>query len=749
MTRDILLRLSEASLLVIAAATMGGTAFANSMSAAETEAVTDGGGDIVVTATRREERAVDVPVAVSSLSGEKLDIANSSGLDIRFLAARVPSLQVESSFGRTFPRFYIRGLGNTDYDPNAIQPVSVVYDDVALENPMLKSFPVFDMAAVEVLRGPQGTLFGRNTPAGVIKLDSNKPGDRLNGHASLSWGTYNTVNSEAAIGGPIGGGFSVRVAGLLQRRDNWVHNDTTSTSSVAKRDLEGYRDAAGRILIGYESGPFQAMFNIHGRDMDGTPRIFRAGVFKKGSNKFASGFDPEHVELDGYTSQSLQQWGTNMHLSYEFEGAGTLMSITAYEQAKVESTGDIDGGDCYSYTGCTVGDLNVGSFASNTGGVTRPYEFSQELRFVSEDKGPLSFQGGIYYFHQILKYREYAYDLGGGSTTQDIAHHNKSENIGVYGSASYKLTDKLTVRGGLRYSYDGKTDDIYGYYTSGGIVNLDQSLSTKSDTVTWDLSATYAIQPSLNVYGRVATGYLAPAISDRVTFGSVQSVANKQKTISAEVGLKGAFGSQANFSLSGYWNRTKDFQLTYVGGTSNTAGVISADHVLGYGVEAELGVRPLEHLEITASGSYNYTEIQSEGLAIGYCGGGCTVLDPINSDNKAVIDGNSLPQAPRWIANTTLRYGIPLGEGELYFFTDWAYRSAINYFLYEAAEYRGRSLLEGGVRLGYKWDTGMEVAVFSRNVTNQIRAISAIDFNNLTGMINDPRIIGAEFKIKF
>lgn len=108
----------------------------------------EGDNAIVVTALRREERALDVPVAVSTLSGEKLDVLNSSGQDIRFLAARVPSLQIESSFGRTFPRFYIRGLGNTDFNADAAQPVSVVYDNVALESPMLKAFPAFDLENV-------------------------------------------------------------------------------------------------------------------------------------------------------------------------------------------------------------------------------------------------------------------------------------------------------------------------------------------------------------------------------------------------------------------------------------------------------------------------------------------------------------------------------------------------------------------------------------------------------------------------
>ncbi|RYD92971.1 MAG: TonB-dependent receptor, partial [Sphingomonadales bacterium] len=178
---------------------------------AQTAADEAGGGDeIVVTATRRAENIKDVPVAVTAIGGEKLSVLNSSGLDIRFLSSRTPSLQVESSFGRTFPRFYIRGLGNTDFDPNAAQPVSVVYDDVAMESAMLKSFPVFDLASVEVLRGPQGTLFGRNTPAGVIKLNSARPSDTFGGYGGVSWGTYNTVNAEAAITGPLGEGLSFR-----------------------------------------------------------------------------------------------------------------------------------------------------------------------------------------------------------------------------------------------------------------------------------------------------------------------------------------------------------------------------------------------------------------------------------------------------------------------------------------------------------------------------------------------------------
>ncbi len=709
----------------------------------------DDTADVIVTASRRAEAARDVPVAVSVISGEKLEVINSSGLDIRFLSARVPSLNIESSFGRTFPRFYIRGLGNTDFDPNAAQPVSVVYDDVALESPMLKSFPVFDLANVQVLRGPQGTLFGRNTPAGVVKLDSAKPGDRLNGYGNVSWGTYNTVNAEAAIGGPLGGGFSARASGILQRRDNWVTN--TATPTLGNKKLEGYRDLAGRLQLAYNSEDFNASLNVHARDLDGTPRLFRAGIIKQGSNDFTPGFDKSKIALDGLTSQSLTSFGTSLKLDYHFKGAGTLYSITAYEKANVESTGDIDGGNIYRFP--PLG-LNVALFDVNTGGRTKPKEFSQELRFQSEDFGGFRGQFGAYYFHQDLDYTETAFFNLSPTSYQNIVHANTNENFGIFASAEYKASDALTLRGGLRYSKDTKRDTVSGTtagfaLTSGLVLPITTRVS--GDNVSWDASATYVVTPQVNVYARFATGYLGPAIQDRVLFGSRPSTAQSQTTLSGEAGIKTESSDKTlRFDLTGYWNRTKNIQLTAVGGTSNSARLLNARKAVGYGVEAELSWRPVEHLDFTASGSWNHTEIQDPTVAVGACGSGqCTVTNPLNGAGLAVINGNPLPQAPEAIINWTARYAIPIGSGEIFAFTDWAFRSEVNYFLYAAKEFRGKSSFEGGLRVGYKTGKGLEAAVFARNITNQIRIVSAIDFNNLTGMINEPRIIGVQLSGRF
>jgi iron complex outermembrane receptor protein len=718
--------------------------------------------EVVVTASRREERDMDVPVAVSAVSGQKLDVLNSSGLDIRFLSAKVPSLVIESSFGRTYPRFYIRGLGNTDFDINAAQPVSVVYDDVALESPILKAFPVFDLADVDVLRGPQGTLFGRNTPAGVVKLDSAKPTDTFGGYGSVSYGSFNTVNAEGAVNQPLGEGFDARLSGLVERRDDYVTNtNPPGPLNFAPHKLEGYTDVAGRLQLSYKKGDFDALLNIHGRDLDATPRVFRAGVFQQGSNNFAPGFDVYKVGLDGPESQKLISGGIDLRLNYHFNGLGTLHSITAYEAAKVKSFGDIDGGDNYTFP--PLG-LNNALFWDATGDKAAPREFSQELRFETDQFGKWRGQFGLYYFHQLLTYDEIDYADPSTLPTprlfidSTVGHKNTNSNFGAFASVEYKATDALTIRGGLRYSSDDKRDSIWGNalfpavpaLANGNIVPVTTKVS--GDNVSGDISATYVVTPHVNVYGRFATGYLGPAIQDRVNFGSLPDTAREETTISGEFGVKTQlFDRRLHLDVDVYSNSTKNLQLTAVGGATNSAALINAKRVIGDGVEAEFEARPIDNLALTAGVSYNFTEIKDGSISVPPCGSGvCTVTDPINAAGNAVINGNSLPQAPRWVANWTARYAIPLGNGgEVFAFTDWSYRSEINYFLYTAKEFTGQPELQGGLRVGYLTPSKVEFAVFVRNITNQIRSESAIDFNNLTGMVNDPITWGVAVKGKF
>ena len=142
---------------------------------------------ITVTAQKRTQSLQEVPISIATLNGERFDSLFSGGDDILALPTRVPGLYAETSNGRVAPRFYMRGLGNTDFDLAASQPVSIVMDNVVMENVVLKSFPLFYIEQVEVIRGPQGTLFGRNTTAGIIKFDSVKPTDSFDAYLNWVW----------------------------------------------------------------------------------------------------------------------------------------------------------------------------------------------------------------------------------------------------------------------------------------------------------------------------------------------------------------------------------------------------------------------------------------------------------------------------------------------------------------------------------------------------------------------------------
>lgn len=712
---------------------------------------------VMVTAQRRVEVAKDVPMALTTVDPEKLDVLGSGGGDIRFLSGRLPSLNIESSFGRAFPRFYIRGLGNTDFDLNASQPVSLVYDDIVQENPILKGFPVFDLESVELLRGPQGTLFGRNTPAGVVKFESAKPTRELEGYGQIAYGTYGTTNVEGAVSGPLSENWSARAAVLYQRRDEWVEN--TNPNARTNPDLEGYDESAARVQLRYDgSDTFNALFNLHARHLNGTARLFRANIFEPGSNHLVEGFDPEEVAIDGQNQQEIDTFGASARLSWDFGNDLSLYSITGYETAEAYSRGDIDGG-----VGAVFAPPSGPGFipfaAESADGLPDHSQWSQEFRLESNYDGKWNWQAGLFYFDEDITVDSFNYDTLFGAGAQAGWAQQKQQNTAwaAYGSLDYQATERFKLHGGLRYSQDEKefNASVLESAPFGAPVSGPFEVDTDVDNVSWDLSGVYAVTPDLNVYGRVATGFRAPSIQGRLLFQNppMPSVAEEEQVISYEAGVKAdLWDKRARLGFSVFHYTVDDQQLNAVGGALNQTILLNADKTVGQGAELDFDAYLTDHLMVTFGASYNDTEIQDSTLAVAPCGSGlCTVTDPLNGDGLALIDGNPLPQAPEWVYNLTARYSLPLNNGaEFYAYTDWAYRTEVNFFLYESAEFTGDPLLEGGLRVGYMWNDGRyDIALFGRNILDEVEAVGAIDFNNLTGFINEPRIVGVEFKASF
>ncbi|HEY5971722.1 MAG TPA: TonB-dependent receptor [Pseudoxanthomonas sp.] len=742
--------------LAIAALLPFGHAFAQEAEAAAPAASSEATtlDTVEVTAQRRVENIQDVPVSISSVSSEKLDVLGSGGNDVRFLSGRVPSLNIESSYGRAFPRFYVRGLGNTDFDLNASQPVSLIYDEVVQESPLLKGFPVFDLERIEVLRGPQGTLFGRNTPAGVVKFESAKPSQEFGGYGQLSYGTDDMWNFEGAVGGPLTDRWSARVSALFQRREDSV---TNTNEPGPDRGAEGYDESAARVQFLYEGDSFEGLFNLHKRHLNGTARLFRAGIIQRGTNDLVAGFDRDHMSTDGINFSELDTWGGSARLRWDL-GDHNLYSITGYETAESLNRGDIDGGSSYTFFSSLPDELNEGMFnAESADGLPEHKQITQEFRLESDYDGAFNWQAGLFYFDESISIDSFNYNsLAPGNPRLGWAVQSQDNKAwAVFASGEYQATDKLELRGGLRYTQDEKDfsasvlEQAGPFATPVGGPFLE---STDVDDVSWDASAVYALNDDVNFYGRVAKGFRAPSIQGRVAFGTVTK-ADSEEVISYEIGVKAdLWDKRARIGFNVFRYDVDGQQLIAVGGGSNTATLLNADKTTGQGFELDLEAYLSDNLLVTVGSSYNDTEIDDPGLAVPGCGGGCTVTDPETAPGSGlfIIDGNSLPQAPKWVHNLTARWGMPVGEGEFFVYTDWAYRSEVNFFLYESVEFTGKSSLEGGLRLGYNWNQGdYGVAVFGRNITDQTRIVGGIDFNNLTGFLTEPRTVGVEFSARF
>ena len=257
----------------------------------------------------------------------------------------------------------------------------------------------------------------------------------------------------------------------------------------------------------------------------------------------------------------------------------------------------------------------------------------------------------------------------------------------------------------------------------------------------------------MQAYLRAARGFRAPSIQGRLLFGNEVTVADTETVLSFEGGTKLRLWAQRlHLNLAAFNYFMQDQQLTAVGGETNFNRLVNAESTVGRGVEAELILAPMNALEISAGLSYHYTRIDDPNLAVQGCSAPCTMLDPTASvEGTFSINGNSLPQAPSWIADVTLRYILELPAGvRLVVSTDWAYRSRVHFFLYDSVEYSDDWLLEGGLRLACKLpNADTEVALIGRNILNDTSPTGGIDFNNLTGYVNEPRFWGLELVRRF
>ena len=439
----------------------------------------------------------------------------------------------------------------------------------------------------------------------------------------------------------------------------------------------------------------------------------------------------------------------------------TLTSITAYESVENSSRGDIDGGfgaDFLPVMGPCPPQPAPGGycipFPSDTqDGIDDLDQFTQELRLASQASESVFWQAGVFYFDSEFAVTTNPFFVP--ATT--VTHENTA--WAVFAHLSLDVSDALTLTGGARFTDDEK--DLTAANNPGAPV---APTNVSDSQVSWDVSALFEVSDSFNLYGRLASGFRAPTIQGRdIAFFGQPSVAQSETITSIEAGFKSLLGdSRVRLNGSVFYYEIEDQQLSAIGGGANFIQLINADKGTGMGFDIEGEFFATDNLLFTLGLSYTDTELDDDSLTVFPCGANptsvpaptlprCNVRDPMPTPFTASIDGNSFVQAPEYIATATLRYGLPIGDnGELFFFTDWAFQGETQFFLYESAEYFSDETFEGGARIGYSHNDGQfEVALFARNITDEENAKGGIDFNNLTGFDNEPRVAGVTLKARF
>jgi iron complex outermembrane receptor protein len=308
------------------------------------------------------------------------------------------------------------------------------------------------------------------------------------------------------------------------------------------------------------------------RNLDGSARLFRANIIKKGTDDIVPGFDKTRISIDGINSQTLDNYGGSMRLRWDLGGT-TLHSITGYEKVKSFSRGDIDGGFGAVFLPSS-GPGFIPFDAESADGLPKHKQVSQEFRLESNSRGPTKWLAGLYYFNEDITIAAGYSSIGGNAQNGFARQQQENKAYALFGSVNHKFSDKFTVRAGLRYTSDKKdfvADRLQAPPFSPTFLGR-LTTNTSASNVSGDLSGTYQMTPDTNVYARLARGFRAPSIQGRLLFGDALSVADSETVTSYEAGIKSdLWNKRARVGFNVFHFDVKDLQLTAVGGRPTSA----------------------------------------------------------------------------------------------------------------------------------------------------------------------------------
>lgn len=586
--------------------------------------------DIVVTARKRAEQVQNVPISITTLTGAALDERNFTS--ITNLAAVAPNLNINNSSGSVSgATISLRGISdNNSTVLTNDQPIGLYLDGVYLGRAAGAVFDIIDLERVEVLRGPQGTLFGRNTTGGAISLTTMRPGETAGFQQKLSYGSYNEWSSRTRIDiGEIGSsGIMARFAYAHRQRNG--HFDNILTPSRRDPGALNTDTLFGAIHGDWERVRWDVRADF--QDRQGSPNASLAiaaspllqAYYSNSPNLGGSPFNiyekrQKEGALDHRDLSTARIWGVSNTLEFDFSDSLTLKSISAYRKMKIHEHGDLSGNTGLRglvldpMTGAVTVD-DVSPFQSENWSTQS--QVSQEFQLLGETDR-LNYVVGLYYFKEKVfqsNPQSYTYVIDTpamplGIQQQRTVHYNgTAQSYAAFAQASYNpaiLDDKLELTLGARYTEDKRTLDQQDY-SFGSPIPPSRALSRKWTNFSADGSLLYRFNEDVNFYARVASGYKAGGFSPPDLIGEGY---NPEKVMAYEMGLKTEwFDRRLRVNVNGFYTVYKDRQVIVLttsptGGASNTTQ--NAGKAKYKGVELEIMAVPAAGL--TLEGALGYT----------------------------------------------------------------------------------------------------------------------------------------------
>jgi iron complex outermembrane receptor protein len=749
-------------------------------------------GEIVVSARRRDERAQDVPISLSTVGGDVLQTTSLNNLTE--IAALVPSLNIRGANPRNM-YLNIRGLGSNSTQNDGLEiGIGTYVDDVFYGRVGSSQFDLIDLEQMEVLRGPQGTLFGKNTTAGAINITTRAPSfePELRGEVSVGEDSYRQIRATASA--PlIADRVALRLTGSHRTQDGQTRNafdgqkvgqseDTTlraqllilPTDNLKIRVIGDYSEhessGTGSAWIGtftkYENGA-----TIANNILD---RVARLGY--EHPNAFANPFD-RIVNLDAPTTSKMDSAGVSVKIDLDL-GWADLTSITAARRWNWTPQNDTDG------TGL---DINPKGGTAN-----KQRQFSQEIRLASQGKRTIDYVVGLYYFQQkidaLSQYRlgaDYAAwnnpaanralaDFAYTGFQADSAAEPRTKSYAAFGQATWNVSDALTVTGGLRFTHEAREASYHQYMVAGNDVPLLENAadratvngwrqalypdtqyfrSTKDDALTGQLNIAYKFAPDALIFASYSRGAKSGGVNVGTLPAGVSGLVKQEKVDACEIGLKTQFWDRkitANFA--GFWTEVSDYQAAIaeqIGETTSVRRYISnIPGVRSRGFEADIAVRPSQGLSLTAA--FAYTDAVYKGYTNAQ-----VAPEKRNLSQWQDLRGVAIPNISKFTYALAADYRQPVNIGsdsELYLRADYNHRSGFytsdTYSAYGQTPGYGVLNARIGLRLdGDRWD----LSLWARNLTDKeyFTSVSAATTGLITAGIGAGRQVGSTLRFNF